>query len=305
MRKPKTDTELRRLIEGKLRKPVPTQLWHYLRENHWTEDVLGSPTENDYKETLAFLLRQARLLSRIIQAGSGERRTVHRSQPSTSATAVMVSAVLAECYAPLAEAYRRKWLGGRLLTPEEVTNWLQEQAKQPLEETKVIAEEGDFVQCAGLFLLAQKRACQVSRNPALYELWWLAKRLEEDCLWSEEETLLFVLCAQVPSACNIVASVRHGAPFVVPTVTLTVPLWTAPEEVERVYTRLRAEYRPTERFRPPSRRFAEGIRALVQARLRGQSTKDAAARVGVTPVHLVKWYSLARRRLTSLLRIGG
>lgn len=301
MKKCKTEQEIRQTLEAKLGFALPDAVWGYLCENNWTQDVLNAETDEEYRECLSYLFRQTKSVLRLTQAGSAPPKTAHRSEPSTSATSVMVSALLAELFAPLAEGYRKKWLGGRVLSPEEVASWLQEQARQPLEAR---AEDGDFVEWQGQFFLAERRASQVSRRLALYELYQLCIRLQEDCLWTEEQALRFVLCNEVPPTCNVRASVRYGFKPAVPTVTIAVPLWTAPQELTRLYTRLRAEYRPTQLLRAPSRRFAEGVRALAQARLRGEPAQQVAQRLGVKAKTLSMWYSRARSRLTKMLRIS-
>ncbi|MBC7084613.1 MAG: hypothetical protein H5T95_14185, partial [Firmicutes bacterium] len=125
MKRFRSESELRQYVEKRLG-PLSEEVWDLLEEDGYVDEVLWE----EYEDSLSNLLTRARKLKAM--AGRVSRDEVKRTPPPPDASWFTRSRLLAMEMAkePLLRRFRRKYLPDGLLSPQEVTPWIEARAKE-------------------------------------------------------------------------------------------------------------------------------------------------------------------------------
>jgi len=123
-----TSADVLRALERRLRKPPDDAIWSYLEETRWVSEVLGTSDADDAQESFNGLVAEYRSLEPL--RGPRRRRDVHiRAAAPDKRWEALARVIAAEANrVPKVRWFRREVLRGRLLRPDEVMDWMKEQA---------------------------------------------------------------------------------------------------------------------------------------------------------------------------------
>src|SRR5262245_7567045 len=114
----RTEAEVRREVEKRLRAPVRDDVWSYISDQGWVSDAFEA-------EALDYLVSQARSLSERFPRSRrvGERTT--KARRGSIVHALARDAVAEANTDERVRSFRKEELGGRLLSVGEVARWIE------------------------------------------------------------------------------------------------------------------------------------------------------------------------------------
>ena len=175
----RTSGDVRHALERRLKKPPDDEIWAYLEEESWVSEVVDTLDVDDANGVFDGLVDQYRRLERL--RGSARRPVVHvREAEPDKRWEALARVIAAEANRfPQVRRFQRDVLGGRLLRPDEVMDWMKEQARR---DRRVIwirsVEPLDTVADFEHPLRPSKSAALAYLDAALEEMGWSDFRTE-------------------------------------------------------------------------------------------------------------------------------
>src|SRR5438093_8403361 len=126
----RTSGDVRHALERRLKKPPDDEIWSHLEEDRWVREVIDALDVDDANGVFDGLVEQYRRLERL--RGPARRPVVHvREAEPDKRWEALARVIAAEANRfPQVRRFQRDVLGGRLLRPDEVMDWMKEQARR-------------------------------------------------------------------------------------------------------------------------------------------------------------------------------
>lgn len=207
----------------------------------------------DQEEKLAGLTADENLhyLLTLPQIPARRARAISHEVPPDRRLEALAEILAAEArQLPEVQAFRREVLGGRLLSEEEVPEWI----------TRLIEEEGHKMregkpwEYLSYTVPKDEWRRVVPIRKGVGKLWQLKTLCRKLCrrypLWQEAQAVSFVLCDDIPLIPKARIQIQFSSHFP-PRIILNLDPRLSPEEVARIYAHYRAEVR-SGRDRPMS-----------------------------------------------------
>ena len=123
-----TSGDVRHALEHRLKKPPDDEIWSYLEEERWVSEVVDALDVDDANGVFDDLVSQYRRLERLRGPARRPVGQVREAEPDKRWEA-LARVIAAEANRfPQVRRFQRDVLGGRLLRPDEVMDWMKEQA---------------------------------------------------------------------------------------------------------------------------------------------------------------------------------
>lgn len=120
------EAELRQYVEKRIG-GLSEAIWGLLKEDSYVSEALYE----DYFDAVDNLLERARRLKQLEGRPARQTVTARRTFPPSNENAVRARLLAVEAAKhPLVRRFRRKYLPGGLLSPQDVTAWIEERAKE-------------------------------------------------------------------------------------------------------------------------------------------------------------------------------
>ena len=276
---------LRDLVSAKLGSPVSDEMWAHLVELGFVEDAEGKP-RSEQASHVVYRIKQLMIVANSMSAAS---RSAPSDRPQGTAATARIDA-LSAIYATWAVAdtdvqdFRKRQLvrrdtaeylahvqrrgphpGYELLAPEQVAAWVKDHydhagGEQHIRRLVMDMEVNGPDPTTHLSYVdgRQQRRLTVDARGSLGRLAKLSEKLADWHRWAPAGATDFVLTGRTPEVFVYVGSaqIRYGIDSSATTrVTMTLDPFLTPEQVARIYSRLRAKLSGDHQIRSQSVKY--------------------------------------------------
>lgn len=240
-----THLQIRQLVEKKMGKPVPEWVWEWLEE----EDYITSAIQEEEGERGAGVKWLIGKIKSLTEKSRSSKPVIPQIEEKTKEKEVSPDRrfwALSRIVASLAnrdeevQRFRREVLGGRLLSPEEVPEWIEEQANReqhtltggfwPHKESITLLE---YISPPSQWVYG----VAINKKGVLGRLKRIAAKFKG--FWDEAKAVHFILTGQAFPVSQAKIRTTISA---VPKITLEVSPHLRPEEVAKIYSKAKREY---------------------------------------------------------------
>jgi len=281
MKRFKNEAEVRQGVEKRLRSPVRDDVWRYVVEKRYVEEVL----DGEFEDAFDNLIKEVRVLNQLAGTPRTPRRPVSRPLATPDPRwRLLVKLQAKEALRRGVAAFRARYLSEEalskiedmawwrarypspfgLLSPEAATVWLWRQEKMQEGPPDKPPRQLEYIPAQELERAQFTRSILLRGDGPLRQLAFLCHECERRYNWPSYETIFFVLCGVLPRPAAIRCSFTqpvaiYSTEEMLPrrcTVTLDIDVDTPPEEVMRGYAEIRRYLVGNSRSRPLSAKIA-------------------------------------------------
>lgn len=265
-----THQKMRKAVERALGRPIREKVWQVLEEEEYVRQAIDDEEEEGRGVGVKFLLEKVRKFESLSRFDEPAPPVEEEKETPPDRRFWALSRIVA-CLANQnqeVQKFREEVLGGRLLSLEEVPQWIEKQASKEQHtltiSLNVTAGEGweeRFLEEAKRFVEAEKAGgvwphkeditlldyisppsqwihrVAINKNGVLGRLKHIAAKFKG--IWNEAKAVHFILTGQALPVSPARIRTTYGA---VPRITLEVSPHLKPEEVAKVYGKAKREY---------------------------------------------------------------
>jgi hypothetical protein len=217
---------------------IDSTLVELLEKDFYFDEYIESHGEESY-ESWKSLVDRVKTLKKFVESYRKSGRHIPDApRLQIKGRALLALQAVEARHRPCVLEFREKVLNGRLLSVEEVEDWIRYQQQQDGEPTAIFHSRDGTVIGRSLDILSIPMKDGVVQEPiryggVLWQLKFAADELRHILNWEEDEAVLFILTDRPPMPwfMRSVYSQPLDSPHFIPIITLSFPVWADDREV--------------------------------------------------------------------------